>query len=413
MSAPFKMKDATFDNAPTSITPPLTDRSTKLVTSEFVGDLTTLSIRKYGGNNDGVTDNTAALNAALSAAEQYVGRVIICFPPGKYVFNSTITYTFPNVGASISIVGSGLDVTELCWPSSSIGLRINYLGAFNSVQIRDLSFTCGTANTATALFLHQNSTSIPNPALSSLSSITNVAFRGSDGYGVNNVWAFGVDAFAVSNINFTNCNFVGSSTATQGTGVILHGLNASCQGVAANFVGCFFTILNIGIGYLEWYQGVTVNQCNFTGGQIGIQAPLGAGGQDQLIVSNCQINCAQAAMQLNEPFPGLMVMNNFIILQAANSRGITGSNYGNFQIVGNQFGAAAVLSGTVGIYWNAAQGGILAGGTIAANTFFALENAVQLDVSSTRVNVQSNLYSGCTNNVTNVGTGNTIGGGSQ
>jgi hypothetical protein len=173
-----------------------------------------------------------------------------------------------------------------------------------------------------------------------------------------------------------------------------------------------FTNTNIGIVYGDWYQGVAVSQCNF-GGQIGIQCPIGAGGQDQLTVSNCQINCATAGMQLNQPVPGLCVFGNLIILQQNNTRGLTADNYSNFQIVGNQFGGPSVGLNTLGIYLKNSIGGAISGGVITGNIFVTLTNAITLDTTSTKVNVQSNAYLGCSVGVTNTGTGNTIGGGSQ
>jgi hypothetical protein len=370
-----------------------------------------VSILQFGGKNDGVTDNTAALNAALAAATQYVGRVTICFPPGKYIFNSTITYTFPNAGANISIYGAGSDITELCWPTASIGLRINYLGAFNGTQIRDLSFTCGTVNTATALFLNQTAGSIPNPALSNMNSLTNVTFRGSDGYAVNNVWAFGMDVFAVSCINIINSQFIGNSTAAAGVGVRLKGSDVNLQGVAANFVNCLFTVNNIGIDYDQWYEGVAVSQCNFTGGQIGIEVPGTVGGQDELTITGCQINCAIAGVQTNEPMNALQVVGNLIISQGANSIGLNLIYYSAGTIMGNTFGGGSAAPGQVGITFGTQAG--TNGCVVTGNNFVTLGTAILCLPASTKVNVQSNSYAGNTNNVNNGGTGNTIGGGSQ
>lgn len=399
---------ATFTNSPVVPTPAMGDNTTKAVTSAWV-QREIYSILAAGGKGDGVTDNAPAINAILAASG---GRALIVFPPGVFVFNSGISYTFANATGSVTLIGAGSDVTELRWPGNNIGLTFNYLGAFNSVHIRDMSITTGANNTQTGVVLNQTATSIPNPANSAENDFTNVTFRGSDGYGVNHVWAFGIDIFAVSNINYSGCNFVGNSTSTQGVAVRLRGLNAGCQGVVSNFDKSSFTINGIGIVYDQWYQGVTAHQCNFTGGPVGIQAPLGAGGQDQLIVSDCQINCATAGLQLSQPIPGFMITNSLLIMQVASARGITCSNYTNFQILGCQFGSPSVLASTLGIYFNVPQGGAICGGVITGNSFVSLTNAIELDASSTNINVQSNRYPNCVTPVLNAGTGNTIGGGS-
>jgi hypothetical protein len=118
-------------------------------------------------------------------------------------------------------------------------------------------------------------------------------------------------------------------------------------------------------------------------------------------------------MQLNQPVPGLCVFGNLIILQQNNTRGLTADNYSNFQIVGNQFGGPSVGLNTLGIYLKNSIGGAISGGVITGNIFVTLTNAITLDTTSTKVNVQSNAYLGCSVGVTNTGTGNTIGGGSQ
>jgi len=368
-----------------------------------------VNILDYGGDPTGVLDNSAAFASALAACTS--GRVCIYFPPGKYVFTSTISYTFPSASASIALIGAGSDVTELSWQGAVSGIHFDYVGSLNSVTLQGFSCTTNQTLGVTGLLLNQTNPSIPNPANSATNTINDITFRGDDGYLVTHVWGNAVVINGVSNVNLVGCTFVGNNTATAGIGIITEGPSSNCQGVAFSLIACFFNFLNIGIVYGAWSQGIFVTSCNFTGGNIGIQCPISAGGQDQLIVTGCQFNSATAAMQLNQPVPGLMVSNNLIILQSNNARGITANNYSNFQIVGNQFGAPSLsVTGTIGIYLDVPQGGATAGGVISANTFVSLAGAVNLDTSSTRINVQSNSYLNCTSGVTNSGTGNTLGG---
>ncbi len=60
-------------------------------------------VRAYGATGDGVTDDTAAIEAAITAASS--GDVIL-FPPGTYVVGTTI-----DIDKSISLVGSGMNAS--------------------------------------------------------------------------------------------------------------------------------------------------------------------------------------------------------------------------------------------------------------------------------------------------------------
>jgi hypothetical protein len=334
----------------------------------------------------------------------------VYFPPGKFFFASALIYTFPSATASFSIFGAGDGVTELSFGTTS-GLQINYLGPFNSVVIRDFSMTTSsTSGTNIGLLLNQTDATILNPANSAASLISNVTFRGADGFLASDYWGSGIESVSVSNVNFQNCSFFGNNTSTAGVGANLSGTSSSNQGVALNFSNCFFNFLSIGIVYGVWSQGLSITQCNMTGCQIGVQAPLGAGGQDQLTVTGCQFNCEEDCLQLNQPVPNVTIFGNVLSLTSANSRAISMINYDMSTIIGNNIGAESLASGTIGVYVSTPQGN--ASVTISGNTFTLISIGVALDVNSHAVNVQSNTYVGCTQNVTNAGSGNTVGGGS-
>jgi hypothetical protein len=408
-SGTLPVNNLTVTGTATGTTPALYDNSTKFATTNFV-NVELHSILAYGGVNDGVTDNTAALNAALASANQFLGRVVVYFPPGKYVFNSTINYSFPNGAARVMIMGAGADITELSWPTASVGLQFNYQGAFDSVYLRDLSFTCGSTNTATAIFLNQTATSIPNPALSAPNEFTNLIFRGDDGYLVNHGWNTAINVFAVSYVNFINCMWVGN-LAGQGVGILLHGLNVTCQGVGANLINCNFNYLNIGIVYTQWWQGLTCYSTGFTGGSIGIQSPTNIGGTDSLICTGCAFNTSIAGIQTQSPVANMQITGSiFFSVITGTTIGMQLTQYSSFTCVGNVFQGVGGLSGQVGIGMGTLIGP--SGGIITGNNFFQLGIGVDITSTATAINVQSNMYTGNLTNVVNAGSGNTVGGGS-
>jgi len=72
----------------------------------FIEPDTELNILDFGGSNDGVTDNSAALELAM---EQAAGEAAtLFFPPGNYLFNTPIT-----LQDSIILEGSGSELTTL------------------------------------------------------------------------------------------------------------------------------------------------------------------------------------------------------------------------------------------------------------------------------------------------------------
>ena len=72
----------------------------------------TVSVKDFGAVGDGVTDDTLAIQAAVSAANQIYSKSVF-FPAGKYIVNNTINLTI-NTGVSVpEIWGEGADSTQI------------------------------------------------------------------------------------------------------------------------------------------------------------------------------------------------------------------------------------------------------------------------------------------------------------
>lgn len=370
------------------------------------------NILSYGGAGDGVTANDTAL-ASLLAAEP-TGKKCVYFPPGKFKFASPVTYTMVNSIESLTITGAGADQTELTWGATN-GLTINYIGSFNTVHIRDLTVSTSGIGAGTAIYLHQNATNLPNPALTALSDITNVTIRGADGYVQTDYWATGVNVYGVSNINFVGMQVWGPSCGGCGSGFTTVGMGVNVSGtstlfpVVFNFSGCYFGWIGSGIQYGAYVQGMTVTQTNFIGGSYGIVVPSGliATTLDQLAVSNSQFNVGNAGIY-EQTYVANSQFNGNLFLVASNSQGISLAQSCMYSITGNSFNlySATNLNGIV-------IAGSACGGVISGNTFSQMTTAVFLQSTSTGANVQSNFYLSNGTNVVNSGTGNTVGGGSQ
>jgi hypothetical protein len=355
-----------------------------------------------------VSASQTVVSTAITGS--YSNRVCVYFPPGNYLFNDTLFYSFASTSiASISLLGAGADLTTLKFSKPGAnGITIQCNGAFTSFHIRDMTVASLNAPGNTGLFVGQLQNTVSNPANSALSDITNVVFRGADGYVQTFGWGFCINVQSVSNVNYTNVMGVGPSFTS--TGIQITG-SANALACVHNFQGCTFNYLGIGIYYTAYVQGVTVNQCNFTGDNNGIVVPGGQPGLDQLNVTNCQFNTYQNGILCQSNVGAIMIVGNFFLVQN-NSAGITLQNYSLFTIMGNTFNPAlGSPTGTIGISvdtW-ASSAGVITGNGIQQMTVAG----ITLGGASKSVNVQSNCYFSNGANVVNSGTGNTVGGGSQ
>lgn len=81
-----------------------------------------LSVKQFGAYGNGSTNDSTYFQNALT----YLGISggILYIPPGKYLFNSRVTFTNQN----ISIVGAGIEVVQLIGNNSSGILYLNFTG---------------------------------------------------------------------------------------------------------------------------------------------------------------------------------------------------------------------------------------------------------------------------------------------
>lgn len=366
---------------------------------------TTLEV--FGGVSDGVTDNTSALAALLTA---YSGlNIVVNLSAGTYYFASPQTIALVS-NASLTFMGQGQDISVIQFPAN--GFIINFTDSSNSVHFRNLSIITNSHSGTTAIGVTVTMTGTPGTFLPyAQSDFTNVTFRGSgSGYNITNYWYICVQLNKVSYFSFVNCDFdgpySGGAYSTNGIGVFIQGTVVIVPAVF-NFTSCSFNLLQNGIYYGPYTQGVNVSQCNFTGGSYGIYTPPSVNNLDQLTVVGCQFNNSIAGILTQTEVPNTMISSNFFIIPTG-AAGIYLSANDLFSIVGNTFNSVSlgtnqgIIIGT----WGGAPG------VIMGNAIFDLATGIYLMASSQFVNVQSNVYQSNTNNIVNSGTNNTLGGGS-
>jgi len=303
-----------------------------------------LNVAWFGGSPSS-SNNATALNYALAALGSTGGEIV--FAPGIWTFTAAVSFTYPSGAFSISFVGSGAANTVLYWVSSN-GISLNASNAKHSFHFLDITLRAGSAGTSTGVTLTQSSP-LGN---CDQSDFTRVTF---DGTTTSNFWANAISVVGWSFINFTGVLIYASGAGS--TGVALLGNSAASpymSGIVYNFVSCGFYGCGYGISYGSYVQGVTVNQCNFTNGSVGILVSSGVSGSlSQLTVSNCQFGVAATALDITGAINEVIVCNNLIIQQsgAVAINFTAASSFNTF--TGNVFPSTSA-TGTIAILFNAA-----------------------------------------------------------
>lgn len=358
-----------------------------------------VNLKMFGGVGDGSTANDTAFTAAWThvvATTSNGGDIII--PAGKYKFTSQVAKTLPNSKTAMSLRGAGDGATILYWPNAAGGMKFTWANPLNTMHFRDLSFTTGVTNGGYAVDL-QSTFYISGSSI--WNSFERVSCHGDDGGGVSFYWTGGIRAHAVSEINFTACNFYGTA-AGLGDGIHLEGdTGTSTYGVLYNIDKCFFNYTGTGINYGSYVQGVTVNACNFNGqaSTAGIQAPAGMTGVlAQLAVSNCQFDTGAIAIYAGTAINNCLIVNNALTVSKNNGVGIYLQASFGFQITGNYISTYGSPTAVTGVII-----GPPGFGTITGNAFANMSVGYNLNASTANVSGIGNAFNTVTTKFVNSG----------
>jgi hypothetical protein len=384
----------------------------------FANNFSHKNILDFGGNNDGVHDNSAALAAAIAACPP--NQVSIIFPPGTYYFASgqvMTTTSTPTNSARISLVGAGGDATKIKCAPGVTAFTVAYPNAYTSVKIEGMSFLAPSAGTSSAIALIQQGT-IASGGFGTfgITLLRDLLFYGQDGWNQADYWATCIGLIGVSNINIYDCFWQGPTGTPSGTGVSWQAApnDSGLIPVVCNITNCSAVHLAAAVLYGGNTQGLNVISCNFTANFVGIINPgNGTTPNDQMNVIGCQLNNINESILcqgLTWPCQAVTISSNLFLVEN-NSAGITINKAGQTIISGNSFGPqnASPVSQIGVIMGTYNQGATV----ITGNMFDNITLGVQMLSGSQWVNLQSNAYSpGIGGKFSNAGTNNTIGGGS-
>ncbi|NUU30835.1 glycosyl hydrolase family 28-related protein [Arthrobacter sp. C9C5] len=241
--------------------------------SEFITDAERLgvSVKDYGAKGDGVTNDAAAVQGALSEAAK---GGVLNFPAGTYYMGGTTLSAV--LSGPLSIQGNG--VAKLVWDGSD-GIKLTQNWATHTVTVDGVTLLTRAKGVGVALEIvgtGQNSTGTNlRPRTRNRGSITRVniggnsveANSGGNGSELTDGWGKGIRLVDVMNFYGSQIHIDGYAGPTPGAYVSTHGIEmvthpTNTQAVDVDFDKLHVFFVQCALDVTD-YEGVLVDQANF------------------------------------------------------------------------------------------------------------------------------------------------------
>jgi hypothetical protein len=364
----------------------------------------------FGVVADGITDDTVAMTAAITATLAKTRGGVLVLPAGIVRITSELSVTIAVKTKSFIVSGMGREVTTLLCDGAFHGFDFSFIasggweGDKNTLTVIDMTIETTNAGTyAGVRFEETSGATSPAPSV----RVENVVFCGST---TSKYWGFGVDMVDCTFATVNNVSFQGESNSlatVAGVGVRIRG-NGDPVDVYINQLRVWNA--NIGVRVSDTAEGVYISQSTMILTNIGIVWNTTAV-EPLLTVDGCHIAAMQTCI-LGTNLVQPMICNNLFYQQAGLADNWIGiqldgtttpaESYGG-HIVSNRF-EWMTGAGTKNAIVMAQHGY----NVIALNRIQNMDTGIWLQSSSKNNVVLDNYITATTTVVLDQGTANTI-----
>lgn len=376
------------------------------------------NVQDYGATGNGITNDTTAINAAMSAMHA-AGKGTVYFPDGRYLISSAIT--FPSAAAgTFAIKGNGAYSSTIIQSGSNAdGIYVDMSGGsdkqYNWIEICDLGFqisgvTCGRAICVDYRAIFQNSIGI-GPSVHDIFITLGTGSGWTNGvhilYGwfsrVYNIYGWGNPS-----------SYDAGSGAGSGAFVNLYAAtNSQVHGIMANY---FYRGVALSARGTDFYQGILLTDIHCVQCPVSISITAEPSTNCGAIsIVGCQLDngniggqslaCALSVSNVSEVYvDGVHSINNAVVVKPIDIHNCTGSG---FLLSHSQLYTA--FTSTTAINLEHVTNGVITGSTFAGFTTDVTLSPLTSGVKiSDCINIDPTKSTDTTITAINLGTTNSI-----
>jgi hypothetical protein len=167
------------------------------------------NVMAYGAQGDGVTDDTAAIQATIVAASYWSGGIVY-FPPGIYIITSTLT---TGVG---TLVFSGAGIQTILQPQFSGDVLVVNCSRFRLENLMvKVNYPSASRGNSAVIAANADAGSVFNVVVVGTTQNNGIFFRSDVSGGTNDNWTFGSLSFPGQVTLWQDVFLLQNSSATQ------------------------------------------------------------------------------------------------------------------------------------------------------------------------------------------------------